>query len=403
MGYKCVMRRVHLRLVAGMLVLFLASTVQAEWPAPTFANVRYAPGVDSFQVLDVYIPPNAIDPAPLVVHIHSGGWSQGSKGASSLVSADSLYGAGYIIADINYRLSYDSVWPAQLYDCKTAVRFLKANARRFHIDTARVGAYGESAGGHLSALLGITRAVDSLEGRHLGSIRPSGAVQAVLDLWGPTDLSKFDGQWPHVPPDSCPHPWQYEGHSDNIVNHLLGCQVSACPERARSANPIAYVRGEEPPFAIFHGSFDCIVPPIQAQLLFEALRAAGDSVTFTLWPHGVHDDPYRETAEFRRTVRTFFDGSLPARSFAARAPARPNLRVYPNPVHSTARCVMPGGVGTLSITNVVGNVVYRAQFDDGGSDEREVIIGDALPAGVYAIRWSGAVGTVSGLCTKVED
>ena len=92
--------------------------------------------------MDIYVPPGLTSPAPVIVFIHGGGWSGGSKGAGNVLFFQASYNSGFICADINYRLSTDSVWPAQIEDCKTAIRFLKANASTYNIDVCRFGVMG---------------------------------------------------------------------------------------------------------------------------------------------------------------------------------------------------------------------------------------------------------------------
>ena len=395
--------RVAFRCASLFSLVCYASGLGAQTMSPTVANLNYVPDGAVYHQLDVYVPAGLTGRAPLVVHIHGGGWWGGSKGEARTY-CDSLYYAGYVIADINYRLSTDSMWPAQIYDCKTAIRFLKANAARYHIDTAHVGLMGESAGGHLAAMVGVTCGVDSLEGRHLGGPRITSRVHAVFDQWGPTDLSKFDGQWPHTGADSCTAWLPYEGNALNPVNFLLGCQVSACPERARTADPIAYIRGGEPPFAIYHGLFDCIVPPIQSQMLYDTLRAFGDSATVEFIPHIQHSDAYFQQPAFRHTIRAFFDSTLRTSSRAVVAECIPRVGDFncaPNPFREATHMTLPSGRGELCIEDLMGRVVMQLALNNEPYAERsDVLVGSGLPPGVYAVRWISATGVRRMLIVK---
>ena len=155
---------------------------------PTLSNVDYVGNNFAQQFMDIYIPPGLTSPAPVIVFIHGGGWSGGSKGPGNVPYFQQSFNSGFICADINYRLSTDSVWPAQIEDCKTAIRFLKANATTYNIDTCRFGVIGGSAGGHLCAMIGTTPVVRSFEGLHQGYTNVSSHVTAVVDMYGPTDF-----------------------------------------------------------------------------------------------------------------------------------------------------------------------------------------------------------------------
>src|SRR4030095_3480350 len=133
---------------------------------------------------------------------------------------------GYIIADINYRYSSDSIFPAQIHDCKTAIRWLKEHASAYEIDTCRIGLIGESAGGHLVSFLGTSQGIDSLEGYYLGSITATSKVQGVFDLYGVTDMNYFDGYYPDVPPDSCLFVLVSNDDPNSFVAQLLGCSIT---------------------------------------------------------------------------------------------------------------------------------------------------------------------------------
>jgi len=118
----------------------------------------------------------------------------GSKGSGEQPSFVAFYNNGYICADINYRWSGDTLWPAQIHDCKATVRFLKVHASQYHIDTCKIGVIGESAGGNLVSMLGTTGGVAELEGLHLGSANATSRVQAVVDLFGPINFLTMDAE-----------------------------------------------------------------------------------------------------------------------------------------------------------------------------------------------------------------
>ena len=191
-----------------------------------------------------------------------GAWRSGDKRncpALRFLSQD------YVVASVNYRLSQVATFPAQIEDCKAAIRWLRANAERFHIDSQRVGVWGSSAGGHLVALLGTSGEVSSLEGE-LGHPDQSSRVQAVCDFYGPTDFLQMDAH--KLPTSSFLH-----DNADSPESKLVGGPIQKHPDRVAAANPITYVTPDDPPFLIVHGDVDPLVPAHQSELLHAALKA----------------------------------------------------------------------------------------------------------------------------------
>src|SRR5205085_12369694 len=136
-------------------------------------------------LLDLYVPEKVQKPLPLLIWIHGGAWMSGSKDSPS--PALQFTAKGYAVAQVGYRLSQDAKFPAQIHDCKAAVRWLRANAQKYNLDPNKFAAWGASAGGHLVALLGTTGAAAELEG-HVSDLKESSRVQAVVDWCGPTDF-----------------------------------------------------------------------------------------------------------------------------------------------------------------------------------------------------------------------
>jgi len=238
--------------------------------------------------LDLYLPPVS-GPRPLVVWVHGGGWYAGSKDHCLAVS---LTDRGYAVASINYRLSHEALFPAQIHDCKGAVRWLRAHAAEYGLDSGRVGAWGDSAGGHLVALLGTSGDVAELEGAVGGNLDQSSRVQAVCDWYGPTDMLQIGGSPSEIDHDA----------PDSAEARLFGGPIHEKRDLVRLANPITFLRPDAPPFLIVHGDRDPIVPLHQSEILADALRAAGVPVTFLTVAGAGHgfDDPlyWRKAAEF---------------------------------------------------------------------------------------------------------
>lgn len=238
-------------------------------------DLEYVPGGQERHRLDLYLPP-AQGPRPVILWVHGGAWRSGDKeNPRGLVP---LLKAGFAVASINYRLSQHAIFPAQIQDCKAAVRWLRAHADRYGLDTERFGAWGASAGGHLVALMG-TADVRAFEvGHHLDQ---SSRVQAVCVWFGPTDFSKMDEQAGERGPLRHNDPQSPE-------SRLLGGPVPQHLDRVRQANPITYVTAQTPPMLIMHGDQDFTVPLGQSQLLDQALRAAGVPVTLDIIAGGNH-------------------------------------------------------------------------------------------------------------------
>lgn len=227
------------------------------------------------QKLDLYLPKSETL-LPLIVWIHGGAFKHGSKESEELPVA--YLSRGFALASINYRLSQHAIFPAQIEDCKAAVRWLRANAAQYGLDANRVVAWGPSAGGHLSSMLGTTGQTNQFDvGEHLEL--PS-RVQAVVDYFGPTDFLQMDAQrlpdgMEHDPPDS-------------PESLLVGGPIQKNPDKVAAANPITYVTADAPPFLIVHGNRDPLVPYQQSLLLLDALKAAGCDVTFYTVEDGGH-------------------------------------------------------------------------------------------------------------------
>jgi acetyl esterase/lipase len=205
---------------------------------------------------------------------------------------------GYAVASINYRLSQDAVFPAQIQDCKSAVRYLRANAQKYNLDPNRFAVWGSSAGGHLVAMLGTTGDMNEFDvGENLSV---SSRVQAVVDYFGPTDFLQMEE---HRLPNGMVH-----NSPDSPESKLIGGNIQDNPEKAAKANPITYITKDDPPFLIIHGDMDPLVPHHQSELLEAALKKAGVPVLFYTVKDGGHGgfkDP-----NVPKLTREFFEKHL---------------------------------------------------------------------------------------------
>ncbi len=243
-----------------------------------FATYESAGETKSLQ-LDLY-QPNQPEAGgwPVIIYIHGGGWEEHTRKSCP---GQKMSQYGYMVACVSYRYSHEAIFPAQIYDVKAAVRWLRAHAEEYRLDPDRFGAMGPSAGGHLSALLGTSAGVPELEGDQ-GYGEFSSAVQAVVDWYGPTDFTQvplaFEGEPTAEELERVKdRPW---AHLTRMMTQLIGGPVPDHPTLVALANPISFVTSDDPPFQILHGAQDSIVPVTQSEILVAALQAQGVPVEF---------------------------------------------------------------------------------------------------------------------------
>lgn len=263
-----------------------------------YRNLAYVENGHDRQKLDLYVPEAKL-PLPVIIWVHGGGWQAGSKDGCPPLRAG-YTDQGYAVASIGYRLSGDATFPAQIEDCKAAIRWLRAHAEKYGLDPKRFGVWGSSAGGHLVALIGTSGDVEEFDvGAHPDE---SSRAQAVCDYYGPTDFNVFV---------TTP---RYERHApiDSPESKLIGGAVLENPEKVARVNPITYVSNDDPPFLIVHGDEDGTVPHNQSELLFEALKETGVPVHFHTIHGAGHGGPAFNEPVIGDMVREFFDKRLKA-------------------------------------------------------------------------------------------
>jgi acetyl esterase/lipase len=233
--------------------------------------------------LDLVLPPDGDGPFPVVVFLHGGGWQLGSRHSAGPgyrgarpTPFERIAQAGIAVASVDYRLSGEAVWPAQLHDAKAAVRWLRARADDIGIDGDRIAAWGESAGGHLAELLGLTIGDAELEG-DVGITGTSSAVSAVAAWYAPSDVAAVATDTGLDPTD----PTTRE-------SRLLGAPAPEVPERAAQASPLTHVAAGAPPFLLLHGAADRFIPPVQSDRLQAALVRAGVEVELEFYEGADH-------------------------------------------------------------------------------------------------------------------
>jgi len=272
--------------------------------AQSFMNVAYAT-VSEAQKLDLYLP-TGTGPFPLVIFVHGGAFKMGDKNMVG-TDANAFLTAGYAVASINYRLTGEAIFPAQIQDAKAAVRFLRANAEKYSLNPDKFVAWGASAGGNIVAMLGTTGDVAELEGAELGNPDVSSRVQAVIDWFGPIDFAQMDPQF--AAGGVCDASAQSHAAADSPESLLVGGALADKADVVKAANPITYVTSDDPPFFIQHGLKDCNVPPAQSQQLADALIPVigAEKVSLSFFPEAGHGGSDFSTAENFAKILAFLE------------------------------------------------------------------------------------------------
>jgi acetyl esterase/lipase len=274
-----------------------SASLSAQPPLPTERDVTYCT-LDGVELkMDIYRPQRSAAPTPALLYVHGGGWTGGDKrSGEGIRDIPELLARGYLVAAVNYRLAPRYKFPAMIEDVKCAVRFLRANAERFSINPEKIGAWGGSAGGHLVALLGTA---DATAGWDVGQyLEQSSRVQAVVDMYGPTDLTVL-----------------FERANPRLMEQVFGTS-DRNSETLQKASPVNWVSSDDPPFLILHGERDPLVPVSQSQIFYEKLRAAGVPATFVIVKNAGHGfaplggpiSPSRQ--ELTKMIADFFDQYL---------------------------------------------------------------------------------------------
>ncbi|MEI7904626.1 MAG: alpha/beta hydrolase [Candidatus Firestonebacteria bacterium] len=261
-------------------------------------NIVYGKGGRSTLKMDEYrlkeLSDKILTP---VLRVHGGGWYAGSKNDYS-DDIETVALAGFSVFNIDYRLSGEACFPAQIEDCKCAVRFLRANGKKLKIKTGKIGAIGGSAGGHLVALLGTSSGVKELEGRG-GWEGYDSSVAAVCNICGVTDIEKMKSKDKLLQPDD----------PKSAISMFLGGLLKDKKEVAAASSPLKYISRKTPPFLIIHGDSDDVVPMSQSALLYKALlKAQVKASYFTV--SGAGHAPLN--GEMHEQIAAFFKANLPA-------------------------------------------------------------------------------------------
>jgi len=275
-------------------------------PQRSWTDLAYA-SLSQAQRLDIHVPASGPGPFPVIVQIHGGAFMGGDKADRQLTPVLSAVVRGYAVVAINYRLSGEVLFPAQIHDVKAAIRWVRANAARYALDSTRIAVWGNSAGGHLAALAGTSGGVAALEDLSLGNPDQASRVQAVVDWYGPIDFLQMDPQFRESGLGRPDH-----SASTSPESRLLGGTLADVPDRVAAANPETYITADDPPFFVQHGAADPLVPTQQSVRFAAALRnvLGEDRVTLGVLDGAGHGGPAFATPENLAAVLDFLDRAL---------------------------------------------------------------------------------------------
>ncbi|MEW5868152.1 MAG: alpha/beta hydrolase [Chloroflexota bacterium] len=274
-----------------------------------YLDIAYAQ-VSESEKLDIYLPADGEGPFPVILGIHGGAFMGCDKADLHVLPMLEGLDRNYAVVSINYRLSWEAKFPALVHDAKAAVRWIRAHAEPYHFDPDKIAAWGGSAGGYLSTMLGTTANVKELEDLSLGNPYQPCNVQAVVAWFGPTDFLKMDEQLAAngmMPPVGFRH-----SEANSPESLLLGQLITEIPEKVRAANPETYIHPNMPPFYLQHGTGDATVPVQQSIEFAEKLkRALGeDRVILELLEGAEHADEAFNTLENVNKMLDFIDRHL---------------------------------------------------------------------------------------------
>lgn len=256
-------------------------------------NIEYARVSSGPLLLDIYTPKNFTNKLPVIVWLFGGGWESGSKDSCPIAY---MAAQNVAIISINYRLSGVAPFPAQIFDCKGAVRWLRANAEKYHLDADRIGIFGASSGGHLAALLGTTAGNVEFEGDVGGNLNFSSRVQCICAFYPPTDLDL-------LVPDAAGR-----ASAKSRLGKLLGGPLKQNLALAALASPLRFVNKDSAPFFLLHGETDSVVPVEQSKIFYDALKKTGVEAHLVIVPgkgHGIIAPP-----DAAQQIYKFFDDHL---------------------------------------------------------------------------------------------
>jgi acetyl esterase/lipase len=339
--------------------------------AQTYSGIDYGKTGNAYQKLDIYMPATGAKPYPVVVWIHGGGFSGGSRTEGNASQLAGLLGPrGAAVVSIDYRLSGAAQWPAQSQDCKAAIRWIRANASTYNFDPNRIGVAGGSAGGHLSEFVGVTGDIGSatsgtvtmdLEGAIGGTSAFSSKVQAALPMYGLSDFLTLNDACPQNNPtiSSIDH-----DAANSPESMLMGGLIQNIKDKCTLASPLHFVSPDDPPFCILHGNRDASVPVCQSITFAAAMRTAFSTnkkeCQFIQYPTFSHGFSVSSCGD---TIRAFFTRNLINLKTGASGRGIDLPQMKPSIFLSGNSLIVSTNVkADLIVINVLGRVVLSRFF-----------------------------------------
>lgn len=286
-------------ILCSLCFLLLHSTDAADTKVRRIADIKFAEVDGQPLLLDLH-QPEGVEKPPLVVWIHGGGWRNGSRKGLHLRD---LANHGYAIASISYRFTDKAIFPAQIHDCKAAIRWLRANAKRYSYNSDWIAVAGSSAGGHLALLVGVSGDEKELEGQVGGNVDQSSRVQAIIDYFGPSDFVLRGRTQPER---------AYTEKSGSFA--LLGGKQNdgkVFPELEKQASPARYVTADDPPLLVFQGAKDKTVLPDQSERIVDLYRRAKLPAKLVILEKAAHGGRQFYTGKHLQTAIDFLGNNRP--------------------------------------------------------------------------------------------
>lgn len=277
------------------------SNIKRKWLDLPYAKLSPA------EKLDIYLPDKGDGPFPVIISIHGGAFMFGDKADGQLNPMLKGLKNGYAIVSVNYRMSGEALFPANINDIKAAIRWVKANSANYNFSPNKIALWGGSAGGNLAALAGTSGDVKELEDMSMGNANQSSRVMAVVDWFGPTNFLLMDEQLTKTGNGKPNH-----SEANSPESKVLGQKITTIPVKVEMANPESYITSDDPPFLIEHGTKDQIVPTQQSVIFFGKLEKVlgKEKVKLHLLEGVKHGGKQFETPENLEIVFSFLDKIL---------------------------------------------------------------------------------------------
>lgn len=260
-------------------------------------NIPYVVNGNKLQNFDLYIPKDATKPMPVLLWIHGGAWEGGLK---KWIDPAYLINSGYAIASINYRFSDTAIFPAQIQDCNEAIYFIWKNAEKYNLDRSKLIVGGQSAGGHLASLIGLSTNNNIAEFYNGISKSKDIKFRAILDFYGPADLNVVHGKATSMDYDS----------ENSALTRFLGAATLDRPDIAKKASPVTYIDKKDPPILILHGDVDDIVPFWESRQFHSWLTLAGVKSQLIKLEGSGHGGGAFASDETQKKVKDFLSAAL---------------------------------------------------------------------------------------------